>query len=139
MSKRILLIDDDIDDAGLFRDALEEVDRHALFYHFDGDEAVSSLIEHRIPLPDLIFLDINMPSISGWQCLARFRASKELSQVPVLMYTTSAQSRERQMAKDLGASGFITKPSDFKVLKSILSQVTTRPLNELGAAETWIF
>jgi CheY-like chemotaxis protein len=134
MIKRILLIDDDVDDADLFKDALEEVNGQASFSHFDGDEAVVSLLEQKIPLPDLIFLDINMPSISGWKCLAKFKADEQLRQIPVIMYTTSSQARERQMAKELGATGFITKPDDFKVLKKILALITTHPVEELGAS-----
>lgn len=139
MSKRILLIDDDIDDADLFKEALAEVDQASDFYHFDGCDALLSLIEKRIPLPDLIFLDINMPSLSGWKCLSSIQAEDSLRRVPIIMYTTSAQVREKQMAKELGASGFITKPSDFKLLKHILMLVTAHSIEDLRGQQGWIF
>jgi len=131
--KNIYLIDDDMDDIELFRDALEEVAPSISFqYANDGREAVRSLSEKQDALPDLIFLDISMPTLSGLQCLASFKKDEQLKDLPVIIYTTSSQEREIRTAQELGASGFITKPNDFKVLKRILTMILQTPADQLA-------
>jgi len=125
----IYLIDDDIDDVELFRDALEEVAPSVFFqYASDGHQAVQSLTEHKNSLPDLVFLDISMPVFNGLQCLASFKKDDQLRDLPVIMYSTSSQEREIRMASELGALAFVTKPNDFRLLKRILTLVLDTPL-----------
>jgi CheY-like chemotaxis protein len=122
--KQILLIDDDRDDAELFKEALSELDASIGFEHYeDSKEGLRRLLERQSVLPDIIFLDINMPVVSGWQCLTEFKKSEHLKDIAVIMFTTSSQPRERELAQELGAEGFITKPSDYKTLKTMLSSV----------------
>jgi CheY-like chemotaxis protein len=133
--QNIFLIDDDMDDIELFRDALEEVAPSISFqYSNDGSEAVRNLSERQDALPDLIFLDISMPTVSGLQCLASFKKDKQLKNLPVIMYTTSSQNREIRTAQALGASGFVTKPNDFKMLKRILTLILQTPVDQLSEA-----
>lgn len=128
----IYLIDDDMDDVELFRDALEEVDPSvSLQYANDGHEAVRSLTQRTDKLPDLVFLDISMPVFSGLQCLASFKKDKQLRDLPVIIYSTSSQDREIKMAHELGALAFVTKPNDFRVLKRILTLILETPLADL--------
>jgi len=136
--KRILLIDDDMDDLGLFGEALRQIDASILFnYYINGGDALEELADKKMATPDLIFLDINMPAISGWQCLEAFKKETHLKDVPVLMYTTSSQAREIEMAKALGASGFITKPDDFNLLKKMLVAILgAHPENLAQTLET---
>jgi CheY-like chemotaxis protein len=125
----IYLIDDDIDDVELFRDALEEVAPSISFqYASDGHQAVRSLTEQKNSLPDLVFLDISMPVFNGLQCLASFKKDDQLRGLPVIMYSTSSQEREIRMASELGALAFVTKPNDFRLLKRILTLVLDTPL-----------
>jgi CheY-like chemotaxis protein len=133
--QNIFLIDDDMDDIELFRDALEEVAPSISFqYSKDGREAVRNLSERQDSLPDLIFLDISMPTVSGLQCLASFKKDQQLKNLPVIMYTTSSQNREIRTAQELGASGFVTKPNDFKMLKRILTLILQTPVDQLSEA-----
>jgi CheY-like chemotaxis protein len=133
--QNIFLIDDDMDDIELFRDALEEVAPSISFqYSNDGSEAVRNLSERQDALPDLIFLDISMPTVSGLQCLASFKKDQQLKNLPVIMYTTSSQNREIRTAQELGASGFVTKPNDFKMLKRILTLILETPVDQLSEA-----
>jgi CheY-like chemotaxis protein len=130
--QNIYLIDDDMDDVELFREALEEVNPSiSLQYANDGYEAVKNLTERKSALPDLIFLDISMPTFSGLQCLASFKKDEQLKDLPVIMYSTSSQEREIRTARELGASAFVTKPNDFKVLKRLLSLVLETPVDQL--------
>lgn len=131
----IYLIDDDIDDVELFRDALEEV-APSVSFHFanDGHEAVRVLTERKSALPDLVFLDISMPVFSGLQCLASFKSNEQLRDLPVIIYSTSSHEGEIRMARELGALAFVTKPNDFRLLKHILTLVLDTPVAQLPEA-----
>jgi len=128
MKKIILLVDDDQDDASLFCEALLLIDPNILCYcAADGVEALEMLQkdEH----PNIIFLDINMPRMNGWEFLRRIKCVDEWKEIPVLVYSTSTQSNDINTALDLGALCFFAKPHKFSDLKSIL-EVVTNNLNE---------
>jgi CheY-like chemotaxis protein len=122
MRKTILLADDDNDDAEIFEEALAEAKCDTNFLHAQTGANVFSLLE-RGPRPDVIFLDLNMPVMNGWQCLAKLKNSEEYKEIPVVMYTTSSNPRDYDIAMDLNAQGLITKPSNQKVLAKILKTV----------------
>ena len=126
MSTFFLLADDDHDDAELFNEALSAVNPLIKFHHVeDGEEVFQFLLNSKIEKPDVIFLDLNMPAMSGWQCLAKLKNDTELKIIPVIMYSTSSNPREKEIAIELGATGFVTKPTDFKVLTKILEAIST--------------
>ena len=117
MSKRVLLIDDDRDDAEIFSDALKESGlSNGLDYFEDGLKALENLA-NKSTRPDVIFLDINMPSINGWECLREIKNLAGLQHIPIVMYSTSNLQSEGISAKDIGAAAFLTKPDNFRDLK----------------------
>jgi len=135
MAKKILLTDDDADDAEIFRQALRQVDPTIQFVHVDsGHIFFDYLHDEKNDKPDIIFLDLNMPEMNGWQCLAKIKNEKKFDEIPVIIYTTSSNPREYEIAQDLDAHGLVTKPSDPKVLKKILdiilSKLGTRQLRD---------
>lgn len=122
--KFFLLADDDRDDAELFNEALSTISPSIKFLHVeDGHEVFQFLSASGNGKPDVIFLDLNMPAMSGWQCLAKLKNDIHLKDIPVIMYSTSSNPREKEIALELGAEGFVTKPTDFKVLTKILDAV----------------
>jgi CheY-like chemotaxis protein len=122
MDTVFLLIDDDADDSDLFREALEEIDSDVVLHCAgNGEEALKRLKE--IPSPALIFLDINMPRMNGWECLKRMKQSPEYAAIPVIMYSTSSNQREVDIAIDLGALSFFTKPHSYSELKNMMNMV----------------
>ena len=124
MVKRLLLIDDDRDDADIFQEALSETDSTAAFSFIeDGRQAVQKLAERGAQAPHIIFLDVNMPAISGWECLKQLKKHDALKDVPVVMYSTSSHQREQAMAKELGAATFMTKPNNFNELKKKIGEL----------------
>lgn len=124
MGKFFLLADDDTDDTDMFHEALMEVDPSTVFYRAtDGRDALAILKKCEQEMPHIIFLDINMPRMDGWECLAQLKASDTYKNIPVLIYSTSAHQRDIDIALELGALCFMTKPSDFKELKKILAEI----------------
>jgi CheY-like chemotaxis protein len=121
---RIILIDDDPDDALIFGDVLREINPSAQFEHFiDSAESLKILLAPGADLPDMIFLDISMPIVNGWHCLTEFKKAAHLKQIPVFMYSTSSRNREIEMAHELGAAGFLTKPDGYELLKDLLTGI----------------
>lgn len=124
MQKRILLIDDDKDDAELFVDALQETGTDADFNHYhNGIEALARLAEPDSRQPDVIFLDINMPVVDGWECLRRIKQVALLKNIPIVMYSTSNLQEKGVSPSDVGATAFLTKPDSFSELKRKLSEL----------------
>ncbi len=89
----------------------------------DGQEAWDKL---RTGLPcDLVFCDIEMPRMDGLELLSRMQKDSQLKQIPIAMLTSRGADRHRQMAVDLGASGYFTKP----YLEEALLDAAQRMLN----------
>ena len=134
MSKLFLLADDDHDDAELFSEALNRVDPAINLHHVDNGTGVFEFLKNKAnSRPDLIFLDLNMPKMSGWQCLAQLKNDPAHRDIPVIMYTTSSHYRDTEIALDLGAIGLVTKPSEFKILKTIISSIVSNMHKDLAS------
>ncbi len=121
---KFLLIDDDSDDRVLFREALQEVSPDTICAtEGDGRKALSNLFNSTTQLPDVIFVDINMPKISGWDCLTQIKSQDKTKDIPVFMYSTSSHDRDIEKASNCGAACLITKPEDFTELKQCLTEI----------------
>lgn len=122
--KTFLLVEDDSDDTELFTEAIEAADASVRFYSAtDGKDALAKLSAKAIGAPDIIFLDINMPDMNGWQFLNKLKGDRVLKDIPVIMYSTSSQMKDIKNASDSGALCFFTKPNSFLQLKKILEVV----------------
>ncbi|HVX26431.1 MAG TPA: response regulator [Parafilimonas sp.] len=126
------LVDDDTDDTSLFKEVLQEVNPSIIFNSAeDGQQALQFLKSSHDKLPDVIFLDLNMPRMSGKECLTEIKNDEKLHKIPVIMYTTSSQSKDIEETMQKGAICFITKPTNIKELKNILASVAGSVHNNL--------
>jgi len=119
--KNILQIDDDTDDCELFLEALQSVSTALYTSINDPVDALKRLVHSEI-VPDVIFLDLNMPVMSGMEFLAEIKKKDIIKNIPVIIFSTSQFDEIKRQAKNHGAHDFISKPSDFNELKRILSQ-----------------
>ncbi|MEJ0031578.1 MAG: response regulator [Bacteroidota bacterium] len=130
-----LLADDDADDKTLFCEALAEINPDIVCHTAsDGKEALAILSERQINKPNIIFLDINMPIMDGWQCLGKIKEHNDHRDIPVIMYSTSSYQRDIELALENGAFCFFTKPSDYRELRNILRLIATTPVDSLSNA-----
>ena len=121
--KTCLLVDDDEDDKEIFSLALNEANPTVdCRVASDGIEALKMLVD-RTFVPDYIFLDLNMPLMSGKECLVEIRKRPHLNNTPVIIFSTSASQKDIMETKALGASSFITKPPLISTLAEKLSEV----------------
>jgi len=124
MPATILLIDDDADDRELFGEALQKVGPHIHFESASSGPMAFDLLESKKQdLPDLIFLDINMPVIDGWKCLSILKSNEAFKHIPVIIYSTSAPDGAQEAAIRLGALSYVLKPNQFSELKQMLTRV----------------
>jgi len=122
MAIEFLLVDDDSDDSDLILEVLNEIDSNVKYtYTMDGPEALTMLEDGYIP--SIIFLDINMPGMNGWQCLTKLKANSRFKDIPVVMYSTSSYQHEIEKAFELGALAFFTKPNHYSLLKNNIKVV----------------
>jgi CheY-like chemotaxis protein len=123
-NKSIFLADDDADDCMLFEDALREVSNSAeLVTVNDGMELMSVLDETVPPSPDVIFLDLNMPRKNGFECLIEIRGTQRFKDIPVVIFSTSAQEEAITRVYEEGANYYIRKPGSFPKLKTAIKHV----------------
>lgn len=119
--KTILQIDDDIDDRGFFKEALESVSDSQYIGLNSAVEALKQLSEKKLQ-PDLIVLDINMPKMDGITLLKFLRADSKIEYIPVIIFSTCPDDF-RNGTSDLGILDYVTKPYNFGDLKLVLKQI----------------
>ena len=79
----------------------------------DGQQAVDYLFGDDCPWPLLVLLDLNMPVLDGYQVLERIKANEHTRRIPVVILTTTDDSREVSRCYDLGCNVYMTKPVDY--------------------------
>ncbi len=120
---KILLVDDDTDDQLFFMDAVKEL--NATFECSIANNGVEALdhLQKDPPPPSLIFLDLNMPFMNGFECLAQLKKLDDYKNIPVIIFTTSSHPIDVERTMSMGAILFVTKPPDFNVLKHKISDI----------------
>ena len=116
----ILLADDDQGDCLLFKDALEElpVSAHLTIVH-NGEQVFEELSKKGNKLPDVLFLDLNMPRKNGFASLGEIKRSTELQHLPVVILSTASEQETVKNVYRDAAHYYISKPADFTQLKKV--------------------
>ena len=118
------LADDDVDDQMLFLEALMEINSNIrCTIAKNGEEALLILQDRNGQIPDYIFLDLNMPRMSGLKCLLELKKINAISHVPVIIYSTSSQKEYIDESMKLGATHFFVKPSNFRGLMAFIQDL----------------
>lgn len=122
--RNIYLVDDDEDDRMIFAEALFEIDNKVMLtYAHDGYQLMELLYMQPNHLPDIIFMDINMPRKDGLKCLEEIRNNDGFKKLFVIILSTSSDPSIIDKAFNLGATFYAVKPSTFENLKSFIKQV----------------
>jgi CheY-like chemotaxis protein len=117
----ILLAEDDSDDRLLFEEALEELPINCqLTTVYNGEELIERLTRKGNNLPDVLFLDLNMPRKNGFAALGEIKRSNNLQDLPVIIFSTANNvEMTKQVFKD-AAHYYIRKPIYFQNLKTLI-------------------
>lgn len=122
----ILLADDDPADCLLFKDALKELPVVARLTVVDnGEQLLEHLTKKRNKLPDVLFLDLNMPRKNGFAALREIKNHTRFQKLPVIIFSTSSQEEGVKRVYSDAAHYYICKPADFSQLKKVIYEALT--------------
>jgi CheY-like chemotaxis protein len=126
---KILLADDDENDRLLFSDALKELKINTnLKMVNDGIELMYYLSRHQQDMPQLLFLDLNMPKKNGFECLKEIRSTYG-NKLNVVIFSTSIYDKHIEETFLNGANVYMNKPNNFEELKVVLNKVILAAFN----------
>lgn len=121
----LLLADDDDDDCLFFQEVLEELPlTTALQAVHDGVELMDYL-SNQSNLPDVLFLDLNMPRKDGFECLHEIKQNEKFKKLPVIIISTSLDMEVVNLLYQKGAHYYIRKPGNFLKLKNLIHAALT--------------
>ena len=121
----ILLADDDKDDHFFFSRVLKSLSfATKLTIVEDGEQLMTHLLGASNILPDVLFLDQNMPRKNGWECLLEIKGNKALQALPIIIYSTDIYENVEDLFYNSGAHYYIRKTS-LDELKKVLSVILT--------------
>lgn len=121
-----MLADDDEDDCLFFKQAIAELYLETnLVVLNDGEQLMQTLTKKSVRLPQVLFLDLNMPLKNGFECLLALKQNAELAQIPVIILSTyfTPEIADRLYAN--GANYCIQKPFEFDKLKQVIQKAIT--------------
>ena len=119
----ILFVDDDEDDRQLFSEAVKYVTPEInLTLVTCGDELIK-LLETSAVTPDLIFLDLNMPGLSGIKCLELIKSDERYKHIPIAIYSTSWIEKQIDETYEKGANLYLRKLSSFQDMQKQIGDV----------------
>jgi len=106
MSKRILVVEDHADNRRIIRDMLASTD-YEITEAETGEEALAAIAKQR---PDLILMDIQLPTMDGYTATSRIKANPALRSIPIIAVTSYALSGEEKKARAAGCDDYVPKP-----------------------------
>jgi len=116
----LLLADDDEDDCAFFEEALAELSLPVVFEAVnDGVQLMDFLKKGN--LPDILFLDLNMPRKNGYECLTEIKQIAEFKNLPIIIFSTSLDTEIVNLVYEKGVAYYIRKPGEFAQLKKVIS------------------
>ncbi|WP_419211289.1 response regulator [Maribacter sp. X9] len=130
----IYLADDDQEDRDLFLDALKDIPIETEVKQFENGIDLMDKLFSTDNLPDVIFLDLFMPIMDGFECLTDIRNFEQFSEIQIVVYSSVYRNREVKQLRQDGANQYLQKPHSFgqlqtllkKSLKSIQNKPSTR-------------
>jgi CheY-like chemotaxis protein len=125
-TKNLLLADDDADQRMVFQDILNELSfPTTLRSVFNGEQLMQLLNETKDRLPDILFLDLNMPQKNGFTCLLEIKRSEKLKSIVVVIFSSSYKAEIVNLLYENGAQFYVRKPNSFTHLKKLIHQILT--------------
>lgn len=121
--KRILIVEDKATSRELLRTVLEQ-QGYAVDEAGDGEEALRKVQEH---LPDLVLMDLQMPTRNGYEVISAIRKDARLQEIPVVAVTANAMQGDREKALAAGFTGYLSKPVSLVQLRQEVHRLLGDP------------
>ncbi len=121
----ILLVEDNADDEALALRAFTKQEiKNKVIVARDGEQALDILLDKELnEIPRVIFLDLNLPKINGFEVLEKLRANPRTSLVPVVILSSSSELIDREKSYQLGANSYVQKPVDFQEFLDVVQNL----------------
>jgi DNA-binding response OmpR family regulator len=122
MTKKVLIVDDEVHIRALLEQTLEDLADAGveLFVAQDGEEGLQYVQEEK---PDLVFLDVMMPKLNGYQVCEHIKQDPELKDTYVIMLTAKGQAVDRARGQEVQANEYMTKPFDPDMILQRASEI----------------
>jgi CheY-like chemotaxis protein len=133
MIQSVILADDDSDDHLVFENALHEVSSTIKLYPVSNGVELMSLLGNFVP--DLLFLDLDMPYKNGLECLAEIRTNKDTASLPVVVFSSTSRANNIEVAYEMGAHLFFIKPSTYRDLFIAIQAILAKDWQEPHAVK----
>lgn len=123
----IFYVDDDEDDRIIFEEILEEIAPNAHVEMFKSGRDLLNAVENPPPFPAVVFVDLNMPGLTGFDVMKQIRKSPVFNKLPLIVLSTSDDEQSFEQSKLNGANSYIVKSGDITQLKdSLYSALNTK-------------
>lgn len=122
-ARHILLAEDDDDDYLIFTVAIQDTKLAVAITRAENGDELMKLLEESIP--DILFLDLEMPCKDGKQCLKEIRANQKYDELPIILYTSYREPGSVEFCFRQGANLYVIKPSSISELSEILRRILT--------------
>ena len=116
----IFYTDDDADDLEFFTEVTSSIGDHLNLVTQNSGTKLLYDLENPPPNPHILFLDLNMPGVSGFDVLQQLRSTEVHKNLPIVIFSTSNDEKTIAKSRELGASFYISKPNDFSLLKKTI-------------------
>jgi two-component system, cell cycle response regulator DivK len=124
-ARRILVVEDNLDNRRILVYRLKRIGEFEIIEASNGEEALS--VVQTPPPPDLIFMDLKMPVIDGWEATKRIRALEVGRTIPIIALTAQAMAGDEQKALAAGCDDYLAKPIvDLNVVRSKMERLLNR-------------
>ncbi len=119
MNKKLTVFytDDDKEDLDFFREAMESIDKSVEVVTLGGSSQLLHVIDNPPPHPHILFLDLNMPGLNGFDVLEILRSKEVLHDLPIVIFSTSRDEELINKSRELGATYYVPKSMSFESLR----------------------
>ena len=136
---KVFIADDDNDDVELFKLALYGITTDAdIVYSANGEELLTNLKHRLSPPPDFLFLDLNMPIKTGYECLKEIKSHPFYKDIRVVILTTSNHQRDIDITYKNGADYYLCKPSSLSEYERVLKKLFSFKFKKIRLKEEFV-
>ena len=122
MNTNLFLAEDDVEDMDFFTDIISDISPDIKIFVASNGIQLMGLLANAKQLPDFIFLDLNMPIKTGFECLKEIRSTEKWKTVKIVILSTSSQPEQIKEAYKMGADLYLQKPNSYNTFRDTLSK-----------------